>query len=305
MGKEFKGIGVGRGIGIAKAFLLEDPIIKFEENSRDAEKEISDYLECRKKVEQQIQNLIEVATQKISPEKGEIFQAHLAMAQDEEIQNEIEGLIKRGKSKEWAINEVFEKHRKVFESMDIAYFKERASDIKDIRRRFLACACNVELPDLLLINEPCIIVAHDLTPSETAVLNKKYIKGFATDIGGATSHSAIMAKTLEIPAIVSLKEITKNVKDGELMAIDAGEGIVEINLDEAKVKEWENRMAREEENKRELELFKTAECALKCGTKFHIRGNIGQPKDLAKVMEYGGRGVGLFRSEFLYMESQD
>lgn len=189
--------------------------------------------------------------------------------------------------------------------MDIAYFKERASDIKDIRRRFLACACNVELPDLLLINEPCIIVAHDLTPSETAVLNRKYIKGFATDIGGATSHSAIMAKTLEIPAIVSLKEITKNVKDGELMAIDAGEGMVEINLDESKVKEWENRMAREEENKKELELFKTAECALKCGTKFHIRGNIGQPKDLAKVMEYGGKGVGLFRSEFLYMESQD
>lgn len=305
MGKEFKGIGVGRGIGIAKVFLLEDPEIRFAENSSDSEKELRDYLECRRKVEEQIHRLIDVATERISPEKGEIFQAHLAIAQDMEIQAEVEELIKGGKTKEWAVNEVFERHRKTFEAMDVPYFKERAGDIRDIKRRFLACACNVELPDLLLIKEPCIIVAHDLTPSETAMLNKKYIKGFATDIGGATSHSAIMAKTLEIPAVVSLKEITKSVKDGELMAIDAGEGTVEVNLDEAGVREWEGKMAREEENRRELESFKTAECTLKCGTGFKVRGNIGQPKDLGKVMEYGGRGVGLFRSEFLYMESQD
>ncbi|WP_216083206.1 phosphoenolpyruvate--protein phosphotransferase [Candidatus Mycoplasma haematohominis] len=305
MSKQFKGIGVGDGVGIGKVFLLQDPEFNYKEESTDQSKEWDYFLSCQQEVISQIEGLIKIATEKISPEKGEIFQAHLEIAKDEQIHEEIKKLINEGKSAAWSVNEVFNKYQMIFEGMEDDYFKERASDIKDLKRRFLACVCQVKLPDLLLIQEESIIIAHDLSPSETAMLNKKYIKGFATNIGGATSHSAIMAKTLEIPAIVSLKNITNSVKEGEIIAIDAREGIVETDLSPEEINNWEQKREDAEESKKELEKFKTGECIMKDGTKIPLRGNIGQPKDLKKVIEYGGKGVGLFRSEFLYMESQD
>lgn len=193
----------------------------------------------------------------------------------------------------------------MFANMDNDYFRERASDVLDVKKRFLAIICEVKLPDLLLIDKECVIVAHDLTPSETAVLNKKYVKGFATDIGGATSHSAIMAKTLEIPAVVGLKNITELVKDGDKIGIDAKGGLVEILQGDEEVKEWEQKLEEEEKEKAEIEMFKNANSLTRCGTQILVKGNIGHPKDVKKVVENGGRGVGLFRSEFLYMESQN
>lgn len=305
MSRQFKGIGVGEGVGVGRVFLLKEPEFNYQEESSDKDKEWTYYLSCQQEVIAQIEELVKFATEKISPEKGEIFQAHLEIAKDEQIQSEIKELINKGKSAAWSINEIFNKYQMIFEGMEYNYFKERASDIKDLKKRFLACACEIKLPDLLLIQEECIVVSHDLSPSETAMLNKQYIKGFATDIGGVTSHSAIMAKTLEIPAIVSLKEITNFVKEGEMIAIDAKEGTLETNLSPEEVKAWEQKKVSVEESKKELEKFKTGECIMKDGTKIPVRGNIGQPKDLKKVIEYGGKGVGLFRSEFLYMESQN
>ncbi|CBY92099.1 phosphoenolpyruvate-protein phosphotransferase of PTS system [Mycoplasma haemofelis str. Langford 1] len=306
MSKKFKGIGIGEGVSVAKAFLLKEPEFKFDENSSlSIEKELSNYDNTLKEASLQMQKLIETSTKNISAEKGEIFQAHLEIIKDEQIQEEVRQLINSGKSEAWSIANVFDKYQSMFESMADAYFKERASDIKDLKKRLLSISLRIPLPDLLLIHEECIIIAHDLSPSETAILDKKYIKGFATNIGGATSHSAIMARTLEIPALVSLKNITSQIQNGDLVALDAKEGILESDLSEEDKKAWESRRQNFEKEKVELEKYKTLDCTTKDGVSVSIKGNIGQPKDLKKVIEYGGKGVGLFRSEFLYMESQD
>ncbi|AEG72412.1 phosphoenolpyruvate-dependent sugar phosphotransferase system, EI component [Mycoplasma haemofelis Ohio2] len=306
MSKKFKGIGIGEGVSVAKAFLLKEPEFKFDENSSlSIEKELSNYDNTLKEASLQMQKLIETSTKNISAEKGEIFQAHLEIIKDEQIQEEVRQLINSGKSEAWSIANVFDKYQSMFESMADAYFKERASDIKDLKKRLLSISLRIPLPDLLLIHEECIIIAHDLSPSETAILDKKYIKGFATNIGGATSHSAIMARTLEIPALVSLKNITSQIQNGDLVALDAKEGILESDLSEEDKRAWESRRQNFEKEKVELEKYKTLDCTTKDGVSVSIKGNIGQPKDLKKVIEYGGKGVGLFRSEFLYMESQD
>lgn len=306
MSEKLKGIGIGSGISIAKAFLLEEPKFEYLENSSlDPKKEKELFLSTISKVVDQIKILIKESTKNISKEKGEIFRAHLEMINDEQIQEEIKKLIESGKSQAWSINEIFNKYIKTFEEMDNDYFKERSSDLRDIKKRLLACACGEDLPDLLLISEECIIIANDLSPSETAMLNKKYIKGFATNIGGATSHSAIMARTLEIPAVVSLKQATSSIKNGNLVALDAKEGIVEFNLNDKEQEEWKNKQKNYEKEKQELEKYRNEECKTKDGKHISIKGNIGQPRDLKKVIEYGGKGIGLFRSEFLYMENQD
>ncbi|OAL10185.1 phosphoenolpyruvate--protein phosphotransferase [Candidatus Mycoplasma haematobovis] len=306
MAKIQKGIGVGGGIAIAKAFVLKEPEFNFSERSIiSIDQELANYANTINEATTQMKKLIEVATKNISAEKGEIFEAHLSIVQDEQMQSEIKELIEQGKSEAFAIASIFDKYQAMFESMNDAYFKERASDVKDLKKRFLSIACKVNLPDLLLIEEECIIIAHDLSPSETAILNKKYIKGFATDIGGATSHSAIMARTLEIPAIVSLKEITSLVKTGDKIALNAKDGVVAYELSTEDERKWERDKEQFEIEKVELEKYKTIECKTKDGISISVKGNIGQPKDLKKVLEYGGKGVGLFRSEFLYMESQD
>ncbi|AEW44955.1 Phosphoenolpyruvate-dependent sugar phosphotransferase system, EI component [Mycoplasma haemocanis str. Illinois] len=306
MSKKFKGIGIGEGVSVAKAFILKEPEFKFDENSAlSIEKELSNYDNTLNEASLQMQKLIETSTKNISAEKGEIFQAHLEIIKDEQIQEEVRQLIHSGKSEAWSISNVFDKYQSMFESMADAYFKERASDIKDLKKRLLSISLRIPLPDLLLIHEECIIIAHDLSPSETAILDKKYIKGFATNIGGATSHSAIMARTLEIPALVSLKNITSQIQNGDLVALDAKEGVLESDLSEEDKKAWESRKQNFEREKVELEKYKILDCTTKDGVSVSIKGNIGQPKDLKKVIEYGGKGVGLFRSEFLYMESQD
>lgn len=305
MAKNQKGIGVGSGIAIAKAFVLKEPEFNFSEKSTiSVDQELANYANTIKEATVQMEKLIEIATKNISEEKGEIFRAHLSMVQDEQMQSEIKELINQGKSEAFAIWSVFEKYQAMFEGMDDAYFKERASDVKDLKKRFLSISCKVKLPDLLLIDEECIIIAHDLSPSETAILNKKFVKGFATNIGGATSHSAIMARTLEIPAIVSLKDITSLVKTGEKIAINAKDGTVAYELSSDDENKWKKAKEEFEAEKLELEKYKTIECKTKDGVSISVKGNIGQPKDLKKVLEYGGKGVGLFRSEFLYMESQ-
>ena len=193
----------------------------------------------------------------------------------------------------------------MFEMMDDDYFRERAADIKDVSRRLLANLLGKPLPNPALIDEEVVIIADDLTPSDTAQLNKNLVRGFATNIGGRTSHSAIMARSLEIPAVVACKTITEEVKDGDLIVLDGIEGTVMINPDEATVKEYETKRAEFVAYKEELKKLVNEKTITTDGHQVELVANIGSAKDLAGVKENGGEGVGLFRTEFLYMESAE
>ena len=198
---------------------------------------------------------------------------------------------------------MFDKYHDTFAAMDDPYFKERAADVIDVKNRLLSNLLDVELPDILNIDKESIIVAHDLTPSETALLNKDYIKGFVTDIGGRTSHAAIMARTMEIPAVLGLKSITSSVDKNSYIAIDGKTGEVEINPKNKK--EWQNKITAFKKNQTELKKYINVKTCTKDGVRVHIEANIGKPEDAISAQSYGCEGIGLFRSEFLYMDNDN
>ena len=192
----------------------------------------------------------------------------------------------------------------MFESMDNDYFRERAADVKDVTFRLKCNLLGVLIPNLSLVDEDSIIVAHDLTPSDTAQLNQ-YAKGFATAIGGRTSHSAIMARSLEVPAVVGCAGVMEACQHGDLMILDAVNGEVIVNPDEATIKEYEAKAQAYKEEKEALKVLLHAETITVDGHQVELAGNIGTPKDVEGVINNGGEGVGLYRTEFLYMNSQE
>ncbi|EAC9319656.1 phosphoenolpyruvate--protein phosphotransferase, partial [Listeria monocytogenes] len=194
----------------------------------------------------------------------------------------------------------------MFEAMDDnAYMQERAADIRDVAKRILAHLLGVTLPNPSMINEEVIVVAHDLTPSDTAQLDRTYVKAFVTDIGGRTSHSAIMARSLEIPAIVGTKEITDKVKAGDILAVNGIIGDVIIDPTDAEKSEFEAEAKAYADQKAEWDKLKNAETVTADGKHVELAANIGTPKDLEGVHKNGGEAVGLYRTEFLYMDSSD
>ncbi|NTW72376.1 MAG: phosphoenolpyruvate--protein phosphotransferase, partial [Eubacteriaceae bacterium] len=187
--------------------------------------------------------------------------------------------------------------------MDDEYMKERAADIKDVGGRILRNALGIKEQDLSLISEDSIVIAVDLTPSDTAQMNKDKVLGFATDIGGRTSHTAIMARSLEIPAVLGLSTITAQVKDEDLIIVDGMDGVVIINPDEKTKQEYLDKKQAYEDFRNELAQLKDLHGVTLDGHEVELVGNIGTPKDVEGVLRNGGQGVGLYRTEFLYMDS--
>lgn len=307
MKKNLNGIGASDGVAIAKAFIFKDLVFNFDSVVfSDVTNELKKYQEACIIAKKQIGEIIQIGAKRISAEKIEIFQAHIQLVDDEEIQNEIKWLIQEKNTPlALAVNVVYNKYFEMFVSMEDAYFKERSSDIADLRKRLLAIIMNMQLPELLKINEPCIIVAHDLAPSETAQLDPKYVKGFLTNIGGRTSHAAIMARTMEIPAVVSLKSITEIIKPNAEVAMDGSNGIVEIINDQATKNVWLEKQKKFNLNKQILAKYKNIQAKTTDNHKVLIEGNIGHSNDVDKVLENGGESIGLFRSEFLYMDANN
>ncbi|MDQ0513703.1 phosphotransferase system enzyme I (PtsI) [Mycoplasmoides fastidiosum] len=307
MVKKFQGIGASNGIAIAPAFVLKELVFNLEhEVFSDVTTELDKYQKLRTRAKQAIDQIIEIASAKLSQEKVDIFEAHKQLIDDEEIRQEIITLIKEEqKPVAVAIDSVYNKYFEIFSAMEDEYFKERSSDIYDVKKRLLAFALNLALPDLLSINSECIILAHDLTPSETAQLDPQFVKGFLTNIGGRTSHAAIMARTLEIPAVVSLKNITDVVTNNVLLGMNGSNGVVEVINDDATKDAWLKQQKNFGEYLSSLEKYKTQEVTTTDGVKVLIEGNIGHPHDVEKVLSNGGQGIGLFRSEFLYMEANN
>lgn len=308
MTEMLKGIAASDGVAVAKAYLLVQPDLSFTkvtvEDSSAEEARLDDALSKSSEELQQIRNK---AAESLGEEEAQVFDAHLMVLSDPDMIGQIKQNISDNKvNAESALKEVTDMYIGMFEAMeDNAYMQERAADIRDVAKRILANLLQVVLPNPSMINEEVVVVAHDLTPSDTAQLDRNFVKAFVTDIGGRTSHSAIMARSLEIPAIVGTGEITAKVKAGDILAVNGIEGDVIVHPTEDQkasfIKIGEDYAAQ----KAEWEKLKNAETVTADGKHFELAANIGTPKDLTGVHNNGAEGVGLYRTEFLYMDSPD
>ena len=308
MTKVLKGIAASDGIAAAKAYMLVQPDLSFTETSIDdpeAEvKRLDDALADSKK---ELELIKAKATENLGPEEAEVFEAHLTILADPELIGQIKDKINSDKvNAEAALKSVTDMFISMFESMtDNAYMQERAGDIRDVTKRVMSHLLGVTLPNPALINEEVVIVAHDLTPSDTAQLDRNFVKGFITDIGGRTSHSAIMSRTLEIAAVVGSGNATSEVKDGDMVIIDGIEGDAIVNPSEAQLAEYKQKAADFAAQKAEWKLLKDAKSVTADGKEVTLAANIGTPDDVVGANDNGAEAVGLFRSEFLYMNSAE
>ncbi|HDG2620378.1 TPA: phosphoenolpyruvate--protein phosphotransferase [Staphylococcus aureus] len=304
MSKLIKGIAASDGVAIAKAYLLVEPDLTFDKNEKvtDVEGEVAKFnnaIEASKVELTKIRNNAEV---QLGADKAAIFDAHLLILDDPELIQPIQDKIKNENANAAsALTDVTTQFVTIFESMDNEYMKERAADIRDVSKRVLSHILGVELPNPSMIDESVVIVGNDLTPSDTAQLNKEFVQGFATNIGGRTSHSAIMSRSLEIPAIVGTKSITQEVKQGDMIIVDGLNGDVIVNPTEDELIAYQDKRERYFADKKELQKLRDADTVTVDGVHAELAANIGTPNDLPGVIENGAQGIGLYRTEFLYM----
>ena len=300
-----KGIATSSGIAIGKVYKLEQPTIVISEEKRDTDAELKVFEDALTKTISDIEQIKERASATLAPEELAIFDAHLMMVQDPEYKDQIVNMIKDGSNADQATKTVSDMMVGMFESMDDAYFKERAADIKDVSFRLLCNILGLTIPDLTAIDEEVVIVAEEMTPSDTAQLNKKCSLGFVTEIGGKTSHAAIMAVALGLPAVVGCTGIMSSCKHGDKIILDAKEGDVIINPTDEQLKEYEEKRVRFLEEKAALQVLLDKPSITVDGHQVELVANIGSPKDMDNVIANGAEGVGLYRTEFLYMESTE
>ncbi|HFK0804990.1 TPA: phosphoenolpyruvate--protein phosphotransferase [Listeria monocytogenes] len=303
MAKELKGIAASDGIAIAKAYLLVEPDLSYEKTEvTDVESEVKRFESALEVSRTELSMIREKAAKDLGEDKAQIFDAHLLVLNDPELTGPIEESIKNSKTNaETALQETTDMFIGMFESMDNEYMRERAADIKDVRKRVLSHLLGVTIPNPALIDEEVVVVAADLTPSDTAQLNRNFVKGFVTDIGGRTSHSAIMARSLEIPAVVGTKEVTASVAKNDIVIIDGLEGNVIIHPTEEQIAHYEKIKSDFALQQAEWDKLKNEKTVSKDGVHVELAANIGTPNDLEGVISNGAEAVGLYRTEFLYM----
>lgn len=308
MTKMLKGIAASDGVAVAKAYLLVQPDLSFETVTvEDISAEEARLDAALAASQDELSVIREKAVESLGEEAAAVFDAHLMVLADPEMTGQIKETIRAKQvNAEAALTEVTNMFIAIFEGMDDnPYMQERAADIRDVTKRVLANLLGKKLPNPATIDEESIIVAHDLTPSDTAQLNKKFVKAFVTDIGGRTSHSAIMARTLEIAAVLGTNNITELVKDGDILAVSGITGEVVINPTEEQIAEFNAAGEAYAKQKAEWAQLKDAPTVTADGKHFELAANIGTPKDVEGVNDNGAEAVGLYRTEFLYMDSQD
>ncbi|QGY96998.1 phosphoenolpyruvate--protein phosphotransferase [Lactobacillus johnsonii] len=308
MSKTLKGIAASDGIAVAPAYLLVEPDLSFSKTSvSDVDAEVARFKKVVEESTEELEKVRDKAKESLGPEEAQVFDAHLLFLSDPEFTGAIETEIKDQKiNAEAALDETAQKFITIFEGMtDNAYMQERAADVRDVSKRLMAHLLGKKLPDPAAIDHEVVVVAYDLTPSDTAQLNKKYVKGFVTDVGGRTAHSAIMARSLEIPAVVGSETITKDVKDGDMLIADGLDGDAIINPTDAQIEEYTKKGEAFAKQKEEWKKLKNEPSVTANGKKFIIAANIGTPNDMKGVKENGAEAIGLYRTEFLYMDSKD
>lgn len=303
MSNIFKGIAASDGVAIAKAYLLVEPDLSFNNEKTDQpEAEVQKFNEALNNSKIELTKIRNHAEEQLGADKAAIFDAHLLVLDDPELIQPIEEKIKNeSASAPQALTEVTQNFITIFESMDNEYMKERAADIRDVAKRVLAHILGVELPNPSIIDESVIIVAHDLTPSDTAQLNKQYVQGFVTNIGGRTSHSAIMSRSLEIPAVVGTKSISESVQQGDMVIVDGLTGDVIVNPSDDEIKAYQHKLESFFADREALKQLRDEPSKTLDGHEVELAANIGTPNDLESVHNNGAEGIGLYRTEFLYM----
>ena len=299
-----KGIAASKGYAIGTVLIQKhEEIIITDEKITDIAGEKEKLAKALEASKEQLTAIKLKAVESMGAEEAEVFEAHLTLLDDPEFAGAMDMAIESEQLNAMkAVENTRDTFVMIFESMDNDYMRERAADLKDVSNRIIANIAGVAVNPFENAKENTVVVAHDLTPSDTAQLDRSKVVGFLTNIGGRTSHSAIMARTLEIPAIVGLGSITDSVKDGDVVIVDGIEGIAIVNPSEDVIAEYiakkEVFAAEQEELKKLIDVKTTT----KSGKRIEVCGNIGKPEDIDQVMANGGDGVGLFRTEFLYMD---
>lgn len=298
-----KGIAASNGIAIAKAYRLVEPDLSFEKRPvQNVSDEMKRFNAAVSESKSELQAIREHAMKALGADKAAIFDAHLLVLEDPELLIPVQDKIRDDQvNAEYALKEVADMFVTMFEQMDNEYMRERAADIRDVTKRILAHLLKVEIPNPSMISEEVIVIAEDLTPSDTAQLNRQYVKGFATNVGGRTSHSAIMARSLEIPAVVGTKTAIQDIQNGDLVIVDGNSGDVYVNPTPEIVDEYKQKQEQFERQKAEWAKLVNEKSVSKDGHTVELVANIGTPNDLDGVIRNGGEGVGLYRTEFLYM----
>ena len=303
MSQRMNGIAASDGVAIARAYLLVEPDLSFERDKvADVDAEINKFRNAIDTSKVELTKIRNNAEDNIGPDKAAIFDAHLLILDDPEIIKPVEEKISNEQvNAPTALTDVTSQFVTIFESMDNEYMKERAADVRDVYKRVLAHILGVTLPNPSMIDENVVIIGNDLTPSDTAQLNKEFVQGFVTNIGGRTSHSAIMSRSLEIASVVGTKSITEEVQQGDMIIVDGMTGEVIINPTEDEVIAYQNKRERFFKDKEELKKLRDEETTTVDGVNVELAANIGTPEDLNGVIDNGAEGIGLYRTEFLYM----
>ncbi len=297
------GKGISEGIGLGKAVILKENGLKIEKQKiEDISAEKQQIYDAVKEVESEIEKLI----QNIDGTEKEIMQAYLMILQDPSLIQETIKIIEQDKcNSAYAVENGLNQIIKTFEEMDDPYMAARSRDIEDMKKRILAKLLKIEEIDLSKLPENTILVAKELSTSDTAKMNLKNISGIITEIGGVNSHMAIIARTNEIPAVVGIKHIFENIKENDYIALNGATGEIFLNPTQEKIKELTKNQENIKQEKQELEKYKNKKAITKDGHQVELLANIGGPQDIQIVIDNTAEGVGLLRSEFLYMDAKD
>ncbi|MGI9951887.1 phosphoenolpyruvate--protein phosphotransferase [Moorellaceae bacterium AZ2] len=299
------GIAASPGIAIGRAFILRELNLKPSSSTIDpqeVEGELARTREAFRASRTQLEAIRGRVVAQMGEKKAAIFDAHLMLLDDPVLVKQVERLIREDhRHPSSAIAQVVEEYAAVFEGMEDTYLRERAVDIRDIGWRLLANLAGLELSTLADLYEPSIVVAHDLTPSDIAQASKDLVLGFATDVGGRTSHTAIIARSLGIPAVVGLDRLTSQVTPGDLLVVDGVEGVVILRPSEEILKEYRARQERFSAVQQELRALRALPTQTVDGHRVEVAANIGNAEEVMHALHWGAEGVGLFRTEFLFM----
>ncbi len=304
-----RGIPAAPGVAIGRTFLFDTRriIVPTKKISEDAiPKEIARFEEALIKTRAEILGIQKKITKEMGSHHAEIFNAHLLVLEDRMLIEEvIDRLKKERKCVEHMFAKVLDKYINVFSKMNDEYLKERISDIDDVGKRILKNLLGAKEKSLSELKQRVIVVSYDLSPSDTATMHKKNVMGFVTDIGGRTSHTAIMAKSLEIPAVVGLEKATSRIKAGDMLIIDGNEGIAIVNPDKATLKKYQTRQQQFVNFEKTLVTLKDEPAETLDGRRIEISANIELPEEIDSVIAHGAEGIGLYRTEYFYMNRRD
>ena len=305
--RRLTGMGASEGVSVGKVLLfIEEEMVIPEVKTADStvESELTKLDEGLKKSKTQLIAIREKVKEKMGEDKAAIFDGHIMLLEDEDLIMEVQDKIKgEGLPAAKALSDGIEEYCAMISALEDPYLRERAADLQDIGKRWLKNILGIKIKDLSNLEPNTVVVTYDLTPSDTAQLDLENCVGFITEVGGKTAHSAIMARSLELPAVVGVKGVLSEAKEGETVVMDGEAGVLFLNPAEDVIKEYNDKREKIEKEKEELKKLITEEAITPDGRKVDIWGNIGSPKDVDAVIEAGASGVGLYRTEFLFMDS--